>query len=158
MHDLMHDLAILVSGTESAILNSSEENVIEKVHHVSFDLVDSSRQFSILLPNKRKIRTILAASVGGTLGNLTCDAFISNFNYLRTLDLSELKIYVVPHSIGELKHLRYLDLSKNKNIEFLPNSITKLLNLLILKLSGCYRLKELPQRSEERRVGKECVP
>ena len=35
MHDLMHDLASLVSGSESAILNSSEENVIEKVHHVS---------------------------------------------------------------------------------------------------------------------------
>ena len=51
MHDLMHDLAILVSGTESVILNSSGENVIEKVHHVSFDLVDSSRQFAILMPN-----------------------------------------------------------------------------------------------------------
>ncbi|XP_030949112.1 disease resistance protein RGA2-like [Quercus lobata] len=62
MHDLMHDLAILVSGMESAILNSSGENVIEKVHHVSFDLVDSSSQFSIPVANKRKIRTILAAS------------------------------------------------------------------------------------------------
>ncbi|KAK4541374.1 hypothetical protein RGQ29_033244 [Quercus rubra] len=144
MHDLMHDLAGLVSGSESAILNSSGENVIEKVHHVSFDLVDSSRQFSILMLNKRKIRTILMASVGGRLGNLTCDALISNFNYLRTLDLSKLDIHVVPHSIGELKHLRYLDLSENEDIEFLPNSITKLLNLLILKLGGCDSLKELP--------------
>ena len=76
MHDLMHDLAIFVFGMESVILNSSGENVIEKVHHVSFDLVDSSSQFSILVANKRKIRTILAASVGEKLGNLTCDALI----------------------------------------------------------------------------------
>ena len=55
MHDLMHDLASLVSGMESVILNSSGENVIEKVHHVSFDLVDSSRQFSIPMSNKKKI-------------------------------------------------------------------------------------------------------
>ncbi|KAK4592348.1 hypothetical protein RGQ29_016759 [Quercus rubra] len=148
MHDLMHDLAGLVSGSESAILNSSEENVIEKVHHVSFDLVDSSRQFSILMLNKRKIRTILIASVGGTLGNLTCDALISNFNYLRTLDLSNLKIHVVSHSIGELKHLRYLDLSENRNIKFLPNSISKLLNLLTVKLNDCRSLKELPRGLE----------
>ncbi|XP_030963697.1 putative disease resistance protein RGA4 [Quercus lobata] len=145
MHDLMHDLAILMSGTESAILNSSRKNVIEKVRHVSFDLVDSSRQFSILMPHKRKIRTILAASVGGKLGNLTCDALISNFNYLRALDLSELEIHVVPHSIGKLKHLRYLDLSKNENMEFLPDSITKLLNLWTLQLDNCHSLKELPR-------------
>ncbi|XP_050284591.1 putative disease resistance protein RGA4 [Quercus robur] len=145
MHDLMHDLAILVSGTESAILNSSGENVIEKVHHVSFDLVDSSSQFSIPVANKRKIRTILAASVGGKLGNLTCDAFISNLNYLRTLDLSCFGLHVVPHSIGELSHLRYLDLSENEHIAVLPNSITKLLNLRTLKLYSCGSLKELPR-------------
>ncbi|XP_065632629.1 putative disease resistance protein RGA4 isoform X2 [Quercus suber] len=145
MHDLMHDLAILVSGTESAILNSSGENVIEKVRHVSFNLVDSLTQFQIPMANKRKIRTILAASTGRSWGYLTCDALISNFNYLRTLDLNKLHIHVVPHSIGKLKHLRYLDLSKNENIELLPDSITKLLNLLVLKLGDCHSLKELPR-------------
>ena len=43
-----------------------------------------------------------------------------------------------------MSHLRYLDLSKNKNIKFLPNSITRLLNLLTLKLHGCCSLKKLP--------------
>ena len=145
MHDLMHGLAILVSGTGSVILNSSEENVIEKVHHVSFDLVDSSSQFSIPVANKRKIRTILAGSVGGNLGNLTCDALISNLNYLRTLDLSCLGLHVVPHSIGKLTHLRYLDLSYNYIISVLPNSITKMLNLQTLILRNCKSLRELPK-------------
>ena len=126
------------------MLTSSREYNGKKVRHVSFDLEDSFRKLSIFNVKGMKIRTILIASVGGKLRNLTCNTLVSNLNYLRTLDLSELNLRVVPHSIGELKHLRYLDLSKNRNIEFLPNSITKLLNLLILKLSGCYSLKELP--------------
>ena len=117
----MHDLACLVSGTESVILNSSGENVIENVHHVSYNLLDSSRQFTIPLPNGRKIHTVLASSVWGNLVNLNCDAFISNFKYLCTLDLSYIGLHVVPHSIGKLKHLRYLDLFGNYNIEILPN-------------------------------------
>jgi hypothetical protein len=145
MHDLIHDLATLVSGKESTMLNSSGENIGEKVRHVSFDLVDSSSQFPIHMLKGKKIRTILSSSVGGSLGSLTCDALVSNLNYLRTLDLSNLKLRVVPHSIGELKHLRYLDLSRNKAIKILPNSITKLLNLQTLKLSDCDSLRELPR-------------
>ena len=96
------------------------------------------------MSDKKKIRIVLATSVGGKVGKLTCDALISNLNYLQTLDLSDLDLRVVPHSIGELKHLRYLDLSRNQHIEFLPNSITKLLNLLTLKLNNCVSFKELP--------------
>jgi Leucine-rich repeat (LRR) protein len=48
-------------------------------------------------------------------------------------------------SIGELKHLRYLDLSENQRMEKLPNSITRLQNLQTLKLSYCRSLKELPR-------------
>ncbi|KAK4542322.1 hypothetical protein RGQ29_033197 [Quercus rubra] len=86
---------------------------------------------------------------GGKLRNLTCNALVSNLNYLRTLDLSELNLRVVPHSIGELKHLRYLDLSKNGDIKFLPNSISKLQNLLTVKLNECHSLKELPRGLEK---------
>ena len=141
----MHDLAGLVSGSESAILNSSGENDIEKLRHVSFNLVDLSMQFSIAMCNGRKIHTILVSSVGGNLGNLTCDVLISNFTYLRTLDLSYLGLHVVPRSIGKLKHLRYLDLSRNYEIKNLPNSITKMLNLQTLILRNCDSLRELPK-------------
>ncbi|KAL4599186.1 hypothetical protein ACB092_11G109300 [Castanea dentata] len=145
MHDLMHDLAILVAGTESIILNSSFENVIENVCHVSFGPTDLLIHLSMPKCNGWKIRTILASGVGGNLDSLTCDALVSNLKYLWTLDLSKVGLRVVPHSIGELKHLRYLDLFENSSIEILPNSITNLLNLLTIKLNSCLELRELPR-------------
>ena len=60
-----------------------------------------------------KIWKILIASVWGNLSNFTCDALVSNLNYLRILDLSKLNLNVMSHSIEKLKHLRYLDLFKN---------------------------------------------
>ena len=78
------------------------------------------------------------------MGYFTCNALVSKFRYLCAFDLSNLSLRVVPYSIGELKHLRYLDLSENK-INFLPNTITKLLNLQTLKLNSCYSLIELPR-------------
>nr|XP_023871764.1 putative disease resistance protein RGA4 [Quercus suber] len=144
MHDLMHELAILVVGTKSTILNSSWENIIENVRHVSFGPTD----LLIHLSTPKcgwKIRKILASGGGGNSDSLTCDALVSNLKYLRTLDLSKVGLHVVPHSIGELKHLRYLDLFENSSIEILPNSITNLLNLLTLKLSSCLELRELPR-------------
>ncbi|XP_050282908.1 putative disease resistance protein RGA4 isoform X2 [Quercus robur] len=144
MHDLMHDLASLVSGTESAVLNSSGENDIEKVRHVSFNFMDSPMQFSTPMPDGRKIHTVLVFHLWWNLNNLNCDALISNCKYLRALDLSNLRLLVVPRSIGKLKHLRYLNLSGN-GIEILPDSITKMLNLQTLILRGCELLRELPK-------------
>ena len=50
---------------------------------------------------------------------------------------------MLPNTIGTLMHLKYLDLSSN-DIEVLPSSITKLVNLQTLKLSECEKLRELP--------------
>jgi Leucine-rich repeat (LRR) protein len=61
------------------------------------------------------------------------------------LDLSRRNLDYVPSSIGELKHLRYLDLSFNQKMKKLPDSITRLHNLQTLIHSECYLLEELPR-------------
>ncbi|QCD85753.1 disease resistance protein RPM1 [Vigna unguiculata] len=49
----------------------------------------------------------------------------------------------VPETIGDLMHLRFLDLS-NTGIQKLPNTMCSLCDLQTLKLNSCVNLKELP--------------
>ncbi|GFZ00762.1 hypothetical protein Acr_14g0003970 [Actinidia rufa] len=65
------------------------------------------------------------------------------FPRLRVLDLHNLWLHTLPISVGELRHLKYLDLRYNKCLVHLPSSITKLRNLQTLRLSYCEYLQEL---------------
>ncbi|XP_030963428.1 putative disease resistance protein RGA4 [Quercus lobata] len=151
IHDLMHDLAILVAGLESTTFEINGKNIDEKTHHMSFGFnLGSSTQIPTLLFKANRMRTFLLPcqnwySNQMVWNQLTCDAFVSSFKFLRLLDLHEIGIRNVPHSIGKLKHLRYLDLSYNRHIKMLPNSITRLQNLETLDLSYCKELTELPK-------------
>jgi hypothetical protein len=144
MHDLMHDLAILVAGSLITTLNDKKTNFHEKTRHVSvveYYSVDAS-SITTSLCKASSIRTFLCNPT--SVNFLDCEAIFSNSKFLRVLDMHGRNLKLLPSSIGKLKHLRYLDLSSNNNLKELPNSITRLQNLQTLKLSFCYHLEELP--------------
>ncbi|WVZ16272.1 hypothetical protein V8G54_009254, partial [Vigna mungo] len=72
---------------------------------------------------------------------MSTEEVISNFKFLRVLSLGW--CIKVPDSIGDLIHLRSLNLS-GTDVERLPDSTCSLYNLQELKLNNCFKLKELP--------------
>lgn len=120
-----------------------------KLRYVSFDFhVDSSWHIRMLSQSKR-IRSLMLhgqsrLEVQGRSSESVCEE-ITKYKYLRQLDLHNSGIKVVSDSIGDLIHLRYLDLSQNLNITTLPKSIGRLWNLQTLKLNHCSNLQKLPK-------------
>ncbi|KAL4601002.1 hypothetical protein ACB092_11G240400 [Castanea dentata] len=143
MHDLMHDLAKLVAGSYSTTCNLNEEIIDEKNLHVSFG-GQSQLQISSSLFRASRIRTFILQGKVESIHKSIYDTIIASFKFIRLLDLHRMGIRTVPSSIGKLKHLRYLDLSKNYGIRMLPNSITRLHNLQTLKLYECGLITKLP--------------
>ena len=151
MHDLVHDLALLVARPDYSTLNFGCENISTKVRHVSMSEVDwpekeeekVSRFFGKLNNN---IRTISFPNiVDGPRSESFVGSCILRFKYIRVLDLQESSFEALPNSICNLKLLRYLTLRHNRHIKRLPNSICKLHHLQTLILEGCESLEELPR-------------
>ncbi|XP_054815991.1 putative disease resistance protein RGA4 [Prosopis cineraria] len=156
MHDLIHDLAMLVAENEYIVISEGKDgNYGDGVRHVSFD---KNKSFLWKVPTSmlkaNKLRTLLSPNgfIQITLSHLPpllrlrklFGGSATSFpKRLRVLDLHYSFIRAVPEIIGKLKHLRYLDLSNN-NFEELPLCITELYNLQTLKLNCCFKLKELP--------------
>ncbi|KAJ4715607.1 NBS-LRR type disease resistance protein [Melia azedarach] len=145
MHDLMHDLAQSVVGSECKIITNDEDSVDERSHHISLDSSLNSLNISTTMLRANRLRTFLSFSIYTHLNGIHFNKFISCFKCLRTLKLNDMTIMEVPTSIGKLKHLRYLDLSRLSYIKNLPDSMSKLINLQTLNLYGCQSLQKLPR-------------
>ncbi|KAJ9184858.1 hypothetical protein P3X46_004544 [Hevea brasiliensis] len=134
MHDLMHDLASSVTQNESSAIISSSQQVSKNDLPVPFQNLDHVRTISFL--NERR---------EGISSEVFIDACFLRFQCLRVADLAYSKFELLPRSIGNLKHLKYLSLWNNFFLKRLPNSICKLQSLQALILGGCDELEELPR-------------
>ncbi|XP_074313041.1 putative disease resistance protein RGA1 [Silene latifolia] len=138
MHDLMHDLAQEVAGEEIIVVNSPPNNLSKKNRHLFLDGGEWTRNSF----HERNIRTCY---MNTRVHSDVVKTLVANWCCLRSLRLYVPDAENLSESIGELLHLRYLDLSKNVKLKTLPNSITKLYNLHSLILHSCYSLKEWPK-------------
>ncbi|XP_020237491.1 putative disease resistance RPP13-like protein 1 [Cajanus cajan] len=151
MHDLLNDLAKYVCGDIYFRLGVDKAKSIPKTtRHFSF-VINHLHYFDGFENSydAKRLRTFMPITEGMDPFypwhcKMPIHELFSKFKFLRVLSLcgcSELTH--VPDSIGDLKHLVSLDLSRT-NIKKLPNSTCLLYNLQILKLNQCRYLEELP--------------
>ncbi|MED6148534.1 hypothetical protein PIB30_054048 [Stylosanthes scabra] len=142
MHDLLHDLAIFFAGDfycriEELCEEQEEKKVLTR--HLSYfehgSLGHPISEVFNSIAKMESLRTLFFEDL------LSMESIVSKFKYLRVLSFS--KHDVLPDSIGELIHLRYLNLSWS-HINRLPESLCNLYNLRTLILYRCTKLTMLP--------------
>ncbi|KAH6759784.1 hypothetical protein C2S51_016733 [Perilla frutescens var. frutescens] len=158
MHDLLNDLAHSVSRKICIHLDDNWKNrqheSFEKVRHFSCfrSKYDVYRKFESLNEAKR-LRTFLPLpSLDGDefcylTRKVPCD-LLPKLRCLRVLSFNGYCITELPESIGNLKHLRYINLSYT-DIKDLPTSLSTLFNLQTLLLRNCDNVTRLPFEMEK---------
>ncbi|RYR23873.1 hypothetical protein Ahy_B02g057367 [Arachis hypogaea] len=143
MHDLLHDLAIFLAGDFYCRIEDLGEQEEKKVltRHLSYfprgSLGHSITKVFNFIAKSESLRTSLYID-----DLFSMESVASKFIYLRVLSFH--KLDVLPDSIGELIHLRYLNLSCC-SINRLPESLCNLYNLQTLILYRCTKLTMLPR-------------
>ncbi|KAF7137878.1 hypothetical protein RHSIM_Rhsim07G0069600 [Rhododendron simsii] len=95
-----------------------------------------------LLPSLRRLRVLSLRRYR------ICEvsSLIGDLKHVRFLDLSCALIVTLPESIGILYNLQTLILRDCKNLSKLPASTSNLINLRHLDVTGAYSLKEMPPK------------
>ncbi|PRQ50315.1 putative P-loop containing nucleoside triphosphate hydrolase, leucine-rich repeat domain, L [Rosa chinensis] len=155
MHDIVHDFVQYLTKDEcfSMVVKGANERMelpSDEVSHLSLMFAPEG-PFPVSSLNCKSLRTLTAfesklTSIGVEL--------ISQSKSLRTLNLSENSILEVPKEIGGLIHLRYLDLSQNRELKELPDSLCDLYNLQTLRLVNCSQLGKFPDEEAMRKLTK----
>ncbi|KAB1226311.1 putative disease resistance RPP13-like protein 1 [Morella rubra] len=152
MHDLISDLAqSIVEDTCFRMddrVYDSKGHIYKKVRHLSYlgGRYDGANKFEVVskLPCLRTFLPLRHPYPGNCY--LTSNVplqLLPKLTCLRVVSLRGYRTTKISDSIGDLKHLRYLDLSYTA-ITGMPESTTTLYNLQTLLLENCSQLVKLP--------------
>ncbi|KAI8570672.1 hypothetical protein RHMOL_Rhmol01G0054300 [Rhododendron molle] len=159
MHDLINDLAQFFARKtcfrpeEYKLKENEGDESISKARHSSYTRGDQDgiKKFEAF-KRAKNLRTFLpCGSRYEGKSYLTSDVplnLLPGLTRLRVLSLRRYQIGELSNSIGDLKHVRYLDLSCAL-ILTLPESICTLYNLQTLILRDCGNLKMLPANTSD---------
>ncbi|KAK0593964.1 hypothetical protein LWI29_017226 [Acer saccharum] len=155
MHDLVNDLALMVSGKLSFRLedepdSNNQSTISEKTRYVSYicHWCNAKRRFEVF-NDAKNLRTHLSMPPINDrvrtyyISNRVVSNLFSRLKKLRVLSLQRFYIVQLPDSIGGLRLLRYLNLSGSR-IRSLPESINTMCNLQTLLLRDCDKLLKWP--------------
>ncbi|XP_055959951.1 putative disease resistance protein At3g14460 [Mercurialis annua] len=94
--------------------------------------------------NLRRLHSHIFLSGNGTMIRLALPKIFNELTCLRSLSLSGCDIREIPSNISKLIHLRQLDVSRNKELKELPETVCKLHNLQTIDVESC-EMKCLPE-------------
>ncbi|CAB4303372.1 unnamed protein product [Prunus armeniaca] len=150
MHDVVHDFLQFLTKNECLVLEAKGGNNkrimkfdgYKKVRHLTLMFVPKGPLIPSSLCNCKNLRTLATFDSKIIIFG---QELISQVKCLRMLNLSNNFLKEVPNEIGELIHLRYLDLSWNYRLMELPDTVCNLINLQTLRLIQCKDIERLPE-------------
>ncbi|PRQ20551.1 putative P-loop containing nucleoside triphosphate hydrolase, leucine-rich repeat domain, L [Rosa chinensis] len=149
MHDIVHDFVQFLTKKECIFIEAVEganqrmELPGDKVRHLTLTSVpEGTLSFPTSFDNCKNVRTLTLLDSSITT---ISPGSIMQMKCLRTLNLRRNKLNEVPKEIGELIHLRYMDLSYNRDFKELPDAVCDLYTLQTLVLEFCNKLEKLPK-------------
>nr|XP_010908294.1 disease resistance protein RGA2 [Elaeis guineensis] len=137
MHDLIHDLVQSVSVDEHLRIEDGKwQEIPSRLRHLS--IYTKNLELSKLrdFGKYKNLRTLVYINLYDTHFGSVLNYLFTVSTKIRVLQLGNNYITELPESIGNLKHLRYLNVSYTRILR-LPESLCNLYNLLVLNISRC---------------------